>query len=193
MQPAAEEVFAALERHGLLLKQDKALPSVAGLITGEALSTSWWSHPKGRLIFAVLDELADHPDVLMTKLLHRKDTLVHRALWPALLAVAAARDAWQTRGLSSEAKSMLARLDRGEGPVRASGAAVKELEVRLLATTRQVHTESGKHEVVLESWPSWAARTRCEAMTDVQIARDTLEASALRLGAPPASLPWTTR
>ena len=86
MRPAGR-VLAALGDQGLLLKQDKLVPSVVGILTGESLRTSWWSHPKARLIFSVLSELADHPDVLFTKLLWQKDTLVHRSLWPALLAV----------------------------------------------------------------------------------------------------------
>src|ERR1700686_1077364 len=106
-----EQVLAALTSHGLLLKQDKAIPSVVGILTGESLSTSWWSHPKGRLIFAVLSELGDHPDVLFTKLLHRKDTLVHRSLWPALLTVARSREPWQLRGLSAPATSLLEHID----------------------------------------------------------------------------------
>ncbi len=48
----AEHVLAELTSRGLLLKQDKAIPSVVGILAGESLSTSWRSHPKGRLIFA---------------------------------------------------------------------------------------------------------------------------------------------
>jgi hypothetical protein len=44
------------------------------------LNTSWWSHPKARFILAVSSELADHPDVLLTELLHRKGTFVYRSL-----------------------------------------------------------------------------------------------------------------
>src|SRR2546423_8801307 len=88
MTPAAA-VLAALSQHGLLLKQDKELPNVVTILTGEKLSTSWWSHPKGKLIFRVLSELADHPDVIVTKLLAGTDTLVHRRLWPALVALLA--------------------------------------------------------------------------------------------------------
>ncbi len=61
-----KSVLAALKRGGLLLKQDKRLPSVVGVLTGESLSTSWWSHPDAHRIFAVLEKLADHPDVLFT-------------------------------------------------------------------------------------------------------------------------------
>jgi hypothetical protein len=185
-----EQVLAALASHGLLLKQDKAIPSVVGILTGESLSTSWWSHPKGRLIFAVLTELADHPDVLFTKLLYRKDTLVHRSLWPALLAVARSREPWQLRNLSVSAKGLLERLDGGENPVRASGAAVKELEARLLAVAREVHTESGRHEMILEPWDVWAARVRCKPLRSVSNARKVIEDAATVLGATRKSLPW---
>lgn len=186
----AEQVLAALASHGLLIKQDKALPSVVGILTGESLSTSWWSHPKGRLIFVVLSELADHPDVLITKLLDRKDTLVHRALWPALLAVAQSRQPWQLHGLSPSATSLLERIDRGEGAVRASGAAVKELETCLLAVAREVHTESGRHEMVLEPWDVWAARVRCKPLRSVPNARKVLEDAVTAFGASAKALPW---
>ncbi len=100
MRPA-DPVLAVLTANGLLLTQDKALPNVVGILTGESLRTSWWGHPKAHLIFAVLSELTDHPDVLFTKLLYRKDTLVHRSLGPAVLAVGSARDQWQVQGSRS--------------------------------------------------------------------------------------------
>jgi hypothetical protein len=111
-------VLDALSKTGLLLKQDKVVPNVVTLVTGEALRTSWWSHPKGRLIFAVLAELADSPDVLCVKLLSGKDTLVHRRLWPALLAVVTAGEAWQSRGLSAAGRKLLARVNE---PGRSAG------------------------------------------------------------------------
>lgn len=188
--PPAEAVFDALTRHGLLLKQDKTLPNVVGILTGESLRTSWWSHRKARLIFAVLSELADHPDVLFTKLLHRKDTLVHRSLWPAVLAVGRARDPWQLRGLSPGAKRLLQRLDRADGPVRAVGPPVKELGVRLLATALEIHTPSGRHEMALETWQAWSARVGCHASRSIPQARRALEDAAVRLGAPVETLPW---
>jgi hypothetical protein len=186
---ALDRVLASLADNGILLKQDKELPSVVGLITGESLSTSWWSHPKGRLIFAVLSELADHPDVLFTKLLLGKDTLVHRRLWPAVLAVGRARSAWQRHGLSREAERLLARVNGGES-VRATGVPVKELEKRLLVTTRQVHTASGRHEIALESWKEWSRRVRCRAAKSVPRAKKALEEAAVALGASREALPW---
>jgi hypothetical protein len=192
MRPA-DPVLAALAANRLLLTQDKALPNVVGILMGESLRTSWWSHPKAHLIFSVLSELADHPDVLFTKLLYGKDTLVHRSLWPALLAVGSARDKWQLQGLSVDAKRLLARVRRGVGPVRGVGAPVKVLERRLLVTTQEIHTVSGRHEMVLESWLAWSKRVDCTGIESVPRARKALEDAALRLGAPRRSLPWPTR
>jgi hypothetical protein len=192
MQPVSR-VLTALAGNGLLLKQDKTLPNVVGILTGESLRTSWWSHPRAHLIFTVLSELADHPDVLFTKLLRRKDTLVHRSLWPAVLAVGIARDPWQLQGLSGEAKRLLERLGRGGGPVRAVGAPVKELETRLLVTTREIHTASGRHEMALESWHAWSRRVGCSAIQSVPRARKVLEEAAVTLGAPLKALPWPGR
>ena len=189
MRPA-DSVLTALSANGLLLTQDKALPNVVGILTGESLHTSWWGHPRAQLIFSVLSELADHRDVLFTKLLYRKDTLVHRSLWPAVLAVGSALDQWQVQGLSADAKRLLERLKKGGEPVRGVGAPVKELERRLLVTTQEIHTESGRHEMVLESWRAWSRRVDCTATESVPRARKALEDAAVKLGAPLTSLPW---
>jgi hypothetical protein len=111
---SVESVLTELARHGLLLKQDKSLPNVVSIVTGESLRTSWWSHPKSHLIFSVLSSLADDPRVLITKLLDRKDTFIHSSLWPAFIAVACAREEWQCKGLSSSAADLLNRIDGGD-------------------------------------------------------------------------------
>jgi len=186
-------VLAALAENQILLNQDKAVPNVVGILTGETLRASWWSHPRAHLIFAVLSQLADHPDVLFAKLLYGKDTLIHRPLWPAVLAVGLAREPWQARGLSKSAKRLLGRLDREDDPVRATGAPVRELDRRLLATTQEIHTEAGRHEMALESWRTWSARVRCRPAASVSKARELLEAAVTRLGAPLRALPWPVR
>lgn len=68
----SDAVLRFLARKHLVLVQDKLLPNVVGLVTGETVRSSWWSLPKGRVIFAVLEALGQHPDVLFTKLLHAK-------------------------------------------------------------------------------------------------------------------------
>ena len=129
-----DAVDRALREYGLLLQQDKTLPSVAGIIAGEPLSTSWWSHPKGRAIFARMRKLED--EVLITRLVGGKVTYVHERLWPAFLAIAMSNASWQRDGLPADATN-------------------RELQQRLLVAAREVHTESGKHEIEVESWESW--------------------------------------
>jgi hypothetical protein len=186
----AQRVLEALAEWGLLLEQDKELPNVVTLLTGQSLRTSWWSHPRARVIFATLTELARHPDVLFTKLLYGKVTLLHRRLWPSFLAVASAREAWQVRGLPASARSLLQALER-TGSVRASGPAVKELERRLLVHTEEVHTESGRHEIRLQPWQTWSQRVGCKPLLSLAQARGTLEAAIQGLGAPLTALPWS--
>lgn len=168
------DVHEQLAEHGLLLLQDAKLPSVVGIIAGK-LSRSWWDHPRSHEIFAclaTLDEVA-----IATKLIGGKVTFVHRRLWPALYAVGGAKEPWQTRGLSPAARALMRKL-----PVRGSGPAVKELEKRLLARAREEHTESGRHEIVLEAWP--------KSRMGVAAAKSALESAAASLGASPRKLPW---
>ncbi len=187
---ATRRTLSALEELGLLLEQDRELACVVTLVTGESPRTSWWSHPQGRLVFAVLARLAQHEDVLFTKLLAGKVTLVHRRLWPCLLAVARARADWQMRGLSAAARKILERVEKGAQEV--SGKAVKELETRLLVHTEQVHTAAGKHALQVESWDAWARRRRVRSARSPARARQALEEAASALGARPSALPWST-
>jgi hypothetical protein len=190
---SARSVLAALENYGLLLQQDKVVASVVGIITGESLRTSWWSHPKSHLIYSALSELSAHSEVVFTKLLARKDTLVHSSLWPALLAAGSARDEWQLRGLSAAAADLLERVDRSASAVRATGAACKEIQVRLRAPSCESHTEDGRHAMMLERWSAWSSRMSCTALTSSDDGRRRLEQAATQLGAPLHYLPWRTR
>jgi len=189
----SREVLIALERSGLLLKQDKRLASVVTLLAGEPLSCSWWSHPDSRRMFRVLSALAEHPDVILTKLLLAKDTFVHRRLWPAFLAVVGAREPWQVAGLSAQARRLLARVDGSATPVRSAGNATKELVARLLVHATEVHTDEGRHEIALQSWSSWRAQAGVVPLDSVDEARGVLEEATRQLGAPPEALPWLRR
>lgn len=164
--------------------------NVVTLITGETLRTSWWSHPKAQLIFAVLSRLDEHADVLPTKLLGGKVTLVHRGLWPALLAVSSSDEPWQTARLSTPARRLLASIKEAEQPIRQSGPAVKELESRLLVHAQEIHTESGTHEIVLQSWPMWAKAVRVKPLRSGAAAKQQLEEAAQAIGAAASALPW---
>ena len=64
------------------------LPNVAELVAGEPIRGSWWGHPRSHAIFEAINRLAESPDVVRTRLVNGKVTLVHRRLWPALVRVA---------------------------------------------------------------------------------------------------------
>jgi hypothetical protein len=178
-----------LRERGLLLLSDKSLPSVATIVAGEPIRGSWWAHPKSHAIFHAARRLAADADVVASPLINGKITFVHRRLWPALLTVALARDAWQTRGLSPSARALLKRVEKSD-EIEASGPAARELDRRLLVISREVHTDRGAHAKVVERWDRWAKRERVTPVGDPAAARRTLEDAASALG-PRATLPWT--
>jgi hypothetical protein len=158
-----------LRRLGLLLETDARLPSVTSLIAGEPVSGSWWSHASAQKIFTTLGQFADHRDVMFTKLISGKVTLVHRKLWPEILAIGTARSPWQMKGLSTSARNLLEMIDeqsslRTDQLARPTfvtakpGEAARELEKKLLIHAGQFHTETGAHAKLLESWETWAER-----------------------------------
>ena len=162
---AFQRVFDALRMHGLLLVSDKTFPSVSGLIVGEQLKGSWWSHPLAHTIFGVNEILEDHKDVLITKLVDRKVTFVHRNIWKHVYAIATDEAPWQVKDLSAEEKALLKRIQNEErldttklrpGAGVKVGDVVRVLEERLLIHSEQVHTESGAHAKIIETWDNWA-------------------------------------
>ena len=87
MTPA--EALAFVEEHGVVLVSAKGpVPRLAEAIAGEPIKGSWWGHPKGRQIFAILEAVTESEDVLVCRLVKGKITLVHRRLWPALVRLA---------------------------------------------------------------------------------------------------------
>jgi hypothetical protein len=149
----------------LLLCHDAKLPSATACIAGAAIRGSWWGHAKGKLIYETLHRVVDA--VAWPKLVLGKDTLVHRRLWPALIAVAESRQDWQLRGLAPDAKRLLQRVRRGgavrtdetsRGQGRKLGVVATELERRLLARSFSEHTPAGHHVRFLETWETWGNR-----------------------------------
>lgn len=201
-----------LERFGLLLFSDPALPSLVGIIVDEPLRSSWWGHPRGHVIYHAMNELDDDPAILSTKLIAGKVTYVHRSLWPAIYRLGTAREPWQLEDLAAGAQWLLDEVD-AEGalqtslvtppPAVRSGKRVadlaRELERRLLVHATEVHTASGAHAKVLETWPRWAAEVQLPAPESLSVAqaRGRLEESAARLaGDVPegvVQLPWQMR
>ncbi len=158
-----DQVFQQLEKSGLLLLVDSNLPNVATLVAGEKISGSWWSHKAAQRIFTVSEMLEDHADVLIMKLVSNKVTFVHRKLWGHIYSIGVAREDWQLKKLSLTAKQLLKTLD-DQGTLQTNklgkefGPAARELESRLLLHGNQIHTESGAHAKVIETWAAWAKR-----------------------------------
>ena len=88
MTPA--QALAFIKRHGIVCESVRrgAIPSLADAVAGESLSGNWWSHPKGKAIFAVTRAVHESPQVLVCRLVDDKITFVHERLWPALMRAA---------------------------------------------------------------------------------------------------------
>jgi len=83
--PSFEDALSFVEREGIVLESAHGrVATFADFVAGERVSR-WWSHPKGRLIFALTRALRDSTDVLTCRLIDGKVTFVHRRLWPALV------------------------------------------------------------------------------------------------------------
>lgn len=196
-------VFAQLEDDGFLLLSDSNLPNVSRMIAGEDLRGSWWSNDNAHTIFAVGEMLEDHPDVLIMKLISGKVTFVHRELWNRIYSIGVAREDWQLKKLSANAKALLKTID-DEGCLQTDklgktfgskpGEIARELESRLLVHAEQIHTESGKHAKVLETWPAWAKRAGFRARSvDAIAARRFFEARLVEINMKHngrGTLPW---
>ena len=194
-----------LRRLGLLLETDALLPSVASLIAGEPVSGSWWSHPSAQKIFATLGQFEDHRDVMFTKLISGKVTLVHRTLWPEIFAIGTSRAPWQMKGLSKSARNLLEMIDE-QGSLRTDqlawpksgtvkpGEAARELEKKLLIHAGEFHTESGAHAKLLETWKTWARRVGFPVrIVPPEIAMQKMEERVRKLNEQfeaKARLPW---
>ncbi len=93
LPPVDDEILAFVESHGVVLASARGpVPRLSEFIAGEVIHGSWWGHPKGPEIYHALGLLSDSPDVLVCRVVNGNITLVHRRLWPALLAASEAFD-----------------------------------------------------------------------------------------------------
>lgn len=198
-------VLSQLKKDGFLLESDPKLPSVCSLITGEPLRGSWWSHPLSHTIFQVNEQLEDHPELLITKLISGKVTFVHKKLWAEILAIGLERAPWQMKGMTTQALVLMKMID-DQGSLRTDqiawpasakakpGDAARELEKRLLVHSGQLHTESGAHAKVLETWKAWAKRVGFKAETiTAEAAQQKVERRLKKVNEQfggKATLPW---
>jgi hypothetical protein len=156
-QAHLHEALHQLRANGLLLVQDALLPCVTSIVAGRPVRGSWLGDPSARGTYAVLVALEAHPEVLQTKLVAGKVTMVHHDLWPAVLGVAISHAAWQFEQMSPVSRWLFDAVDR-QGSVQTDlvplldgitrkdiPSAARELERRLLVQVTEVHTPSGAH------------------------------------------------
>ncbi len=186
-------ILDALNRNGLMLVHDAALPSVTGLVVGDPVTGSWWSHPMANTIYNALGEIEDQ--VATVKLVRKKDTLVARRLWGDLAGLGASRNAWQLKGLDPQAEALLVEIDASEVPVavdKPRRELAKSLATRLLVYTTEVHTEAGHHIKTYWSWKLWTSTRHVTPATDAAAAANVFSAIVAQWPSAGTSklLPW---
>jgi hypothetical protein len=78
-----------LREQGVVMQSARGpVPSLAERVAGAPIRGSWWGHPSGHEIYRVINEIRASPDVVATRLINGKVTLIHHRLWPALVRVA---------------------------------------------------------------------------------------------------------
>ncbi len=82
----ADSTLAWIREYGVVLQSARGpVPNVAQFIAGEPIRGSWWGHPAGKEIYAILNILDDSPDLVSTRLINLKVTLLHRRVWPGVV------------------------------------------------------------------------------------------------------------
>jgi hypothetical protein len=186
-------VLAALDVTGVLMQHDRVLPSATAAVAGGPVAGSWWSHPMAHEIFGALNDLDDEGHVLRARLVAGKQTLVGRALWPALVAVGSEWAVWQLDGVDPEAVALLDAVEASSAPLLVEGAtraAGKVLESRLLVHVVEVHLPAGRHAKALQSWSHLAAERGITARPDPAEGRRSLAEAVAPWGDPARLLPW---
>lgn len=71
---------------------------MAEYVARQPIKGSWWGHPASHQIFAAINDVLASPDIVATRLIRGKLTLIHRRLWPAVVRVA---DRYPLAGVAS--------------------------------------------------------------------------------------------
>ena len=88
MDPVIDPLEWVREQGVVLQSARGPVPNLAERIAGEPIRGSWWGHPAGHEIFSALGRLLASPDVVATRLVDGRITLIHRRVWPALVRLA---------------------------------------------------------------------------------------------------------
>lgn len=155
-------VLSELEKRGLLLASDPALPNITAMVIGEPVKGPSLGHPLARAALDVISQIEKHKDVIWTTLVNGKVTFIHRKLWAPFLGVALARQAWQSDGLSKSARALLKSVDEGANDRSGDKQSVGELESRLLIRVYNIKNERAQQEQRIENWRSFLLKSGLE-------------------------------
>jgi hypothetical protein len=86
----AADALHFVEQHGIVLESARhpRLPSLAEAVAGAPIRGNWWSHPKGKAIFAATRAMREAPEVLVCRVVDGKVSFAHERVWPALVKLA---------------------------------------------------------------------------------------------------------
>jgi hypothetical protein len=91
VQDRVANLLAFVEREGMVLESARhdSVPNLVRHIVGEPVRGSWWGHPKGHEIYALLGALRDAEEqVAVCKFIDGKITYIHCRLWAACARLA---------------------------------------------------------------------------------------------------------
>lgn len=197
----ATQALAFVRKHRVVpMTPAGDLPSFVVAVAGGPIRGSWWGHPKGALIYDLANTLLDSPEVRSVRLVAKKNTFLHRSLWPAFYRIVT-DPGWRRpliRDLTSLERRLLEAAEKA-GELRLEGWANREnvpskvlkkakdgLLTRLLVDGYNVHTDSGSHATVLQSWKRWAAadvRRAAKTLSFNEAAEELLQSSGVDLKA----------
>lgn len=201
------DILDLIRNLGLLLETDNAFPSLATTIAGGPISGSWWGHPMANEIYMLGKQLIEHEEVVLVKLLSGKSTYVHARLWPGLIAIGTAREAWQLDGLHPYALALLDAVEeRGRMMIdefdcsrslKETRQYARALESRLMVFGDDVHSASGAHVKRIETWEhrAWRRGFPDSVLPSPEQARREFDSIVARLNAnfeTNAKLPWNS-
>jgi hypothetical protein len=166
MKSQLTKIYKELDKHGFLMLSDSPLPSLTSIIAGEPVKGSWWGHSQGNLMYNLSNQVMDDPEILTLKFFNKKVTYLRKEHWSALWTISTSQEEWQFKKLSPDSKKLFQKVEK-EKTLRADDKGLKQspteigklaskLEEKLLVYSESIHTDSGKHVRILQSWNTLA-------------------------------------
>jgi hypothetical protein len=158
------------ERKIVLSAGRSSLPMLAEAVAGHPIRGSWMADPEVFRIHRLMRKVLRSSRVLTAPLVGGKETLIDASLGPAVQRIAGdrARRTASIRQLPPLARALLRdlestgeiRMDRwGASPARSRDARLL-LARELLATSAELHTESGYHTALVRPWTASSIAVR---------------------------------